>query len=118
MCCLVQFKGVDIDQLPRIYLASPWEVAQRLRETADRLGGSMLHEQYEWTSAETGLSTLETLPLNWLFSRARIQELLNREVSEVYAGSSVPAKGHSSASVWSGSTASVGNGLTKVALTA
>lgn len=118
VCCLVQFKGVDIDQLPRIYLASPWEVAQRLRETADRLGSSLLHEQYEWTSPEDGLCTLEALPQSWLFSPVRIQELLNREVSEVYAGSSMPAKGHSSASVWSGSTASVRNGLTKIALTA
>jgi hypothetical protein len=118
VCCLVQFKGVDIDQLPRIYLASPCEVGQRLRETADRLGSSILQERYEWTSPETGMSAVEALPQSWLFSKTRIQELLSREVAEAYAGSSMPAKGHSSANVWSESTPSVRNGLTKVALTA
>lgn len=76
VCCLVQFKDVSIGELPRIYLASPHEVAQKLRETAERLGNSSLHERYEWTSATDGSETIETLPPGWFFSEERVQELL------------------------------------------
>src|SRR3954447_2628301 len=31
LLCFVQFKGVDIHELPRLYLARPPEVAQRLK---------------------------------------------------------------------------------------
>jgi len=73
---LVQFEGVSLNQLPRIYLATPAEIACRMRECAERLGEPVLLEQYEWTSAETGLTQIEALPSSWLFSPERIQELL------------------------------------------
>jgi len=74
--CLVQFEGVSLNQLPRIYLATPSEIACRMRESAVRLGKPVLFEQYEWTSPETGLVHTEALPSSWLFSPERIQELL------------------------------------------
>lgn len=102
VCCLVQFQGVAIDQLPRIYLASPSEVAQRMRDTADRLGNSTLFEQYEW-AAENGTRTIDALPRNWAFSQARIQELLSREAFEASAGISMPLRSHSRAKIWAAS---------------
>lgn len=74
--CLVQFEGVSLSQLPRIYLATPGDLARRMRETAERTGEPLLYEQYDWTSAETGFTAIETLPSSWLFSEERIQELL------------------------------------------
>lgn len=74
--CLVQFEGVSLNQLPRIYLATPAEIARRMRETAERTGEPFLYEQYDWTSSETGYSAIETLPSSWQFSHERIQELL------------------------------------------
>lgn len=74
--CLVQFEGVALSQLPRIYLASPAEIARRMREAAERAGTALLFEQYDWTSPETGLTAIERLPSSWLFSEERIQELL------------------------------------------
>ena len=100
VCCLVQFQGVSIDQLPRIYLASPCEVAQKMRDTADRLGHSNLYERYEWASPESGVCSAETLPQSWLFSPARIQELLSREAME---GISMPVRRHSTARIWAAS---------------
>jgi len=74
--CLVQFEGVPLNQLPRIYLATPSEIARRMRESAVRLGEPVLMEQYEWTSLETGMLNIEALPSTWLFSPERIQELM------------------------------------------
>ena len=45
LCCLVQFQGVPVSELPRMYLATPKEIARKLRETVDRVGGSSLYEE-------------------------------------------------------------------------
>jgi len=74
--CLVQFEGVSLSQMPRIYLATPGEIARRMREAADRKGEPVLFEQYEWSSPETGLTGIDGLPSSWLFSHERIHELL------------------------------------------
>ena len=74
VCCLVQFNGVDIDELPRIYLALPGDVAQTMRETSVRTGRCMLRESYEWTLPD-GSKKVETLPHCWRFSQQRIEEL-------------------------------------------
>jgi hypothetical protein len=75
VCCLVQFQGVPVDQLPRMYLATPKEVAQRLRESANGRGDSTLYEGNEWTEATTG-SIPQRLPASWRFSAQRVQELM------------------------------------------
>jgi hypothetical protein len=74
--CLVQFQGVSLDQLPRIYLATPVEIALKMRDMAERLGDPVLREQYEWREPETGCLSIEALPASWLFSNQRIEELL------------------------------------------
>jgi hypothetical protein len=74
--CLVQFEGVALNQLPRIYLATPAEIARRMREAAERTGQPFLYEQYDWTASDTGSTETTTLPGSWLFSHERIQDLL------------------------------------------
>jgi hypothetical protein len=76
VCCLVQFQGVPIDELPRIYLATPKEVAQRLRETAEGQGDSILYEGSEWGARSEGAASRVGLPASWRFSAQRIQDLL------------------------------------------
>lgn len=73
--CFVQFGGVPLDGLPRMYLATPAEVARRLRETAGGRGDSILHEELTWTSRSKAAGTTEKLPSNWVFTRERINEL-------------------------------------------
>jgi|CZKL01.1.fsa_nt_gi hypothetical protein len=90
VCCLVQFEGVLIQQLPRIYLASPVQIAQRMRETADRIGNSTLFEQYEWTPACGNAPSIERLPASWRFSNERIQELQGDVFPRMIMGSIRP----------------------------
>lgn len=75
ICCLVQFERVALDEMPRIYLAFPHEIATRMRETVRRVGVCSLFEKYAWT-AESGSRQTEALPASWLFSQNRIEELL------------------------------------------
>lgn len=94
VCCLVQFAGVDLHELPRVYLASPDEIAAVMHETAERTGRCALQEVYEWAGAD-GSGAVETLPELWHFSRARVQELLlgqgNGAISSVTAPKTVRA---------------------------
>ena len=74
--CFVQFANVRLDELPRVYLATPAEVAQRLREARKGRGDSILYERHEWTGRAHGAGTIEEIPASWRFSEARVQELL------------------------------------------
>lgn len=88
VCCLVQFQGAAIHQLPRIYLAFPLEIAARMREAAERVGHCTLFEEYEWTTPQ-GERRVETLPSSWLFSEERIQQLLGTQPASWPARTSV-----------------------------
>ena len=74
--CLVQFKGVAIAEMPRMYLASPSEIAQRLRETAKGRGDTILYENHAWGARAFAAGTTEQVPKHWVFSSARIEQLL------------------------------------------
>jgi hypothetical protein len=80
VCCLVQFEGAAIHELPRVYLASPDEIAANMRQVAARTGRCTLLEMYEWTSPN-GARNIEMLPEKWHFSQDRVQELLLSEGS-------------------------------------
>lgn len=85
ICCLVQFEGVTINQLPRIYLAFPYEIAAEMRAAAERTNHCALLEKYEWTSMD-GKRERTMLPSNWRFSQERIQELIDRQVAPLFTG--------------------------------
>ena len=99
VCCLVQFLGVPIDQLPRIYLATPREIALRLRESLEGRGDLALYEGYEWESGADGVETVERLPSNWRFSRERIEELLASQIA-LTPRQAFPAGIHTSNWAW------------------
>ena len=69
--CLVQFKGVQFDQMPRLYLATPSEVAERLRAIAGGRGHTVLREKHKWTSRAKAAGTIDQIPAKWLFTRER-----------------------------------------------
>ncbi len=116
VCCLVQFAGTAIDQLPRIYLASPDEIAQRLRNTADRLQHPVLYEQYEW-SEDDGVHGTESLPASWLFSAERIQELLAHHAPMLFP-SAAPLRSQVAARSWAAAPADIREALREPVLTA
>ena len=74
--CFVQFKGVGIGQIPRVYLATPKEVAAHLKSTAKGRGGTILEEYKKWTSRAFGAGTEDRIPDSWVFSLERMEELL------------------------------------------
>jgi hypothetical protein len=84
ICCLVQFEGVTINQMPRIYLAFPNDLAAEMRAAAERTGHCALLEKYEWTV--DGKREYSALPSSWRFSPERIQELLERQVAPLFTG--------------------------------
>jgi hypothetical protein len=67
-CCLVQFDSIDLQNTPRIYLASANEVAERLHQGTDRLIGAPMALRND---------VHESLPARWRFSDERIGELMN-----------------------------------------
>jgi hypothetical protein len=74
-CCLVQFTSENLNQTPRLYLASAHEIAEKLHETIEQLGDTALYEQYEVTH-EDGGHAVESLPVAWRFSQQRIADLM------------------------------------------
>jgi hypothetical protein len=76
--CLVQFKKVELGDLPRMYLARPNEIAQRLRNTANGRGDTILYEKHAWGARASAAGTIERIPSAWRFSSARIIELLDQ----------------------------------------
>ncbi len=73
--CLVQFRDIDITQMPHVYLATPEEVADRLRATAKGRGDTMIYERHEWTARAHGAGTVEEIPSTWWFSSERVDQL-------------------------------------------
>jgi len=76
--CFVQFKGVPLEALPRLYLARPTEVADRLRQTAKGRGDTILYESHTWGPKAIGYGTVEKLPEHWCFTAERLESIANK----------------------------------------
>jgi Holliday junction resolvase-like predicted endonuclease len=74
--CFVQFRGVSIDSLPRVYIATPSEIAKRLKQTAKGRGDTILYEEKRWTARAYAAGTTDRIPDEWRFSLERIDQLL------------------------------------------
>lgn len=75
--CFVQLQGVALDQLPRVYLATPAEVAARLKASAKGRGETILYERHEWGPRAHGSGSMEEVPAAWRFSAERVERLLS-----------------------------------------
>ena len=74
--CLVQFEGTSADEMPRMYLASPEDVAHRLRAAASGRGDSILFEKRTRGTKATGAGTEERIPDEWRLNEERVEQLL------------------------------------------
>jgi hypothetical protein len=74
--CLVQFKDVSDEAMPRIYLAWPKEIADRLKAASGGRGDTILWENYTRGPRAAGAGTTERIPDHWKMTRGRVQELL------------------------------------------
>ncbi|WP_207650015.1 hypothetical protein [Desulfosporosinus lacus] len=73
--CFVQFKNTALNELPRLYLATPHEVAETLKKSAGGRGDTILAEEHKWGITAYAAGTVDKIPESWNFSRDRIEEL-------------------------------------------
>ena len=71
--CLVQFQGTSDAELPRMYLASPTEIAQVLNASAGGRGETILYEYHQWGPRAAGSGTIDRIPEGWRFTEERAQ---------------------------------------------
>jgi len=74
--CLVDFHTVSFEQLPPMYLAKPYEIAERLKQARGGIGSSTLWIEKVWGQRAAGAGSIERVPESWRFSPERIAELL------------------------------------------
>ena len=73
--CLVQLKGVSATELPRMYLATPREIALWLKAAAAGRGDTILYERHVWSSRAKAAGTTDVIPEEWRFTEARLKEV-------------------------------------------
>ncbi|SCW83497.1 hypothetical protein SAMN04487970_106134 [Paenibacillus tianmuensis] len=71
---LVQFINTDIYEIPRVYLATPNEIANLMKTARNGLGDTVLRENKTWTG---NMYVPDVIPKDWLFSESRIIQLTN-----------------------------------------
>jgi hypothetical protein len=74
--CLVQFQGVQLNELPRKYLARPKEIAEWLKAAAAGRGDTILYEYHAWTNRAQAAGTIDKIPESWGFTATRLIELV------------------------------------------
>jgi len=87
--CFVQFGNVSLDQMPRMYLATPIEVASWLRAAAKGRGVTILEERHVWGSRAHAAGTVDAIPNHWKFSTGRIEELIRHSEAGLTAEAAV-----------------------------
>ena len=70
--CLVQFQNTDPNDMPRIYLATPAEIAERLNASAGGRGETILYENHTWGPRAVGHGTTDKIPDEWSISAERL----------------------------------------------
>lgn len=70
--CLVQFQNTTPNEMPRIYLASPQEIAKVLKNTAGGRGDTILYESHTWGPRAAGKGTTDKIPDEWIISAERL----------------------------------------------
>ncbi len=75
---LVQYQHVGLTDMPRAYLATAQEIAERMRTGRGGHGDTILWENHSWVArAAAGAGTTDRIPPEWTFSEQRIADLLH-----------------------------------------
>lgn len=69
--CLVQFMGTNDNEMPRIYLVRPSEIAEELHKARAGAGDSILWEYHKWTSRSLAVGTVDKTPKEWIMTKER-----------------------------------------------
>lgn len=71
--CLVQFKGVSDNELPRMYLATPSEIAKVMKSSRKGMGDTVLHEYHAWSGRAQAAGTIDKIPEKWNMTKERVE---------------------------------------------
>ena len=63
--------------MPRVYLASPQEIADRMNATANGRGDTILYENHTWGERAFGAGTTDRIPDSWRISAERIEDVFS-----------------------------------------
>jgi hypothetical protein len=73
--CLVQFKNTLLDMAPRMYLATPLEIAEHLKREAGGRGDTILYENHIWGKQAQAAGKTDAIPNSWKFTESRLKDL-------------------------------------------
>lgn len=73
--CLVQFYDIPIESMPRMYLATPEEIASWLKASAAGRGDTIIYEKHEWSKNAQAAGTIDLIPEKWKNFKERLNEL-------------------------------------------
>ena len=73
--CLVQFENITDNELPKMYLATPNEIAEVMRRERKGLGDTILYMNHTWGPTAQANGTTDKIPEEWLFTRDRADEI-------------------------------------------
>ena len=76
--CLVQFKNVNDNELPKMYLATPSEIAEVLHREAKGRGDTILYVEHTWGPTAQAYGTTDKIPEEWLLTRNRADALFKK----------------------------------------
>lgn len=75
--CLVQFQGTADHEMPRMYLASPAEIAAVLNASAGGHGETILYEYHKWGPRAAASGTVDHIPEAWKFTAERARYMFD-----------------------------------------
>ena len=70
-----EYDLVAVDALPRMYLATPSEIASWLKVAAAGRGDTILYEEHVWTNRAKAAGTIDRIPAAWKFTQERLSEI-------------------------------------------
>ncbi|MBR3099897.1 MAG: hypothetical protein IKH18_10110 [Clostridia bacterium] len=75
--CLVQFKDTKPNEMPRVYIATPKEIADRMNASAGGRGDTILYENHTWGPKAAAHGTTDKIPDEWIISAERLKEMFD-----------------------------------------
>ena len=76
--CLVQFENITDNELPKMYLATPNEIAEVMRRERKGLGDTILYMDHTWGPTAQAYGTTDKIPEEWRFTRERADEIFTK----------------------------------------
>jgi hypothetical protein len=73
--CFVELKGIPLNELPRMYLVRPVEVANWLKTAAGGRGDTILYERHVWTHRAKSAGVVDEMPSSWRFTAERLGDI-------------------------------------------